>query len=147
MKLIAFIALAAFSGSLPAASTLESAEAKALADKDEASLAQAEAENLREAQGKLLAFGTAACATPQPDLSPFTVVMELDEQGRVVRTWLQGSSPIGICLRKYVAGKQLAVPPRAPFHTSLELSFSPQLPGRQPGFAARSAAIRASSPG
>ena len=45
-------------------------------------------------------------------------------EGKVVRTWLQGSSPIGICLRKYVAGKVLTAPPRAPFYTSLELSFS-----------------------
>lgn len=124
MKLIALIALAAFGGSLSATPALDYAQAKALADKDEASLVQAESASLREAQGELLEAGTAACATPRPDLSPFTVVMELDGEGRVVRTWLQGSSPIGICLRKYVTGKILVVPPRAPFHTSLELSFS-----------------------
>jgi hypothetical protein len=124
MKPIALIALAALSGSLSAAPTLEYAEAKALADKDEASLAPAEMENLRKTQGELLDAGTAACATPRPGLSPFTVVIELDVQGKVVRTWLQGSSPIGICLRKYVVGKTLIVPPRVPFHTSLELSFS-----------------------
>ncbi|MGH8061792.1 MAG: hypothetical protein ACREO7_07235 [Pseudoxanthomonas sp.] len=124
MKLIALIALVALSGALSAAPTLEYAQAKALADKDEASLAQAESANLRKAQGELLDAGTAACATPKPDLSPFVVVMELDAEGKVVRTWLQGSSPIGICLRKYVAGKTLVVPPRVPFHTSLELSFT-----------------------
>lgn len=124
MKLIALIVLASLSGMLSAAPALEYAEAKALADKDEASLAQAESESLRKAQGGLLDAGTAACATPRPDLSPFTVVMELDAEGKVVRTWLQGSSPIGICLRKYVADRILIVPPRAPFHTSLELSFS-----------------------
>ena len=124
MKLIALIALAALSGSLSAAPTFEYAEAKALADKDEASLAQAESESLRNAQGELLDAGTAACAMPKPDLSSFVVVMELDAEGRIVRTWLQGSSPIGICLRKYVAGKILIVPSRVPFHTSLELSFS-----------------------
>ena len=122
--LIALIAMAALSGALPAAPTPDYAEAKALADKDEASLAPAEMETLRKAQGELLDAGTAACATPRPDLSPFTVVMELDGEGKVVRTWLQGSSPIGICLRKYVADRILIVPPRAPFHTSLELSFS-----------------------
>jgi len=124
MKFIGLIALAGLSGSSPAAPTLEYAEAKALADKDEASLAQAESIGLLKAQGELLGAGTAACATPKPDLSPFTVVMELDAEGKVVRTWLQGSSPIGICLRKYVAGRILVVPPRVPFHTSLELSFS-----------------------
>jgi len=124
MKTIALIALAALGGTLPAAPTLEYAEAKTLADKDEASLAPAVMENLHKAQGELLNAGTAACATPRPDLSPFVVVMELDAGGKVVRTWLQGSSPIGICLRKYVVDKVLIVPPRAPFHTSLELSFS-----------------------
>jgi hypothetical protein len=118
------IALAALSGSLSAAPTLEYAQAKALADKDEASLALAEMENLHKAQGELLDTGTAACATPKPDLSPFVVVMELNGEGKVVLSWLQGSSPIGICLRKYVAGKTLIVPPRVPFYTSLELSFS-----------------------
>ena len=124
MKPIALIALAALSGSLSAAPALDYAGAKALADKDEAALTPTDSTRLRQAQGDLLDAGTAACATPRPDLSPFVVVMELDAGGNVVRTWLQGSSPIGICLRKYVAGKTLVVPPRAPFHTSLELSFS-----------------------
>ena len=124
--LILALALALAPGSAPAEGmpVVEYAEAKALADRDEASLAGTEATRMREAQAGLLEEGTAACATPRPDLSPFVVVMELDAAGTVVRTWLQGASPIGLCLRRYVAGKQLARPPRAPFHTSLELSFS-----------------------
>lgn len=125
MKFIALIVLAALSGQISAAPALEYAEAKALADKDEASLAPEASTGLLKSQGALLEAGAAACATPTPDLSPFVVVMELDAQGMVVRTWLQGSSPIGICMRKYVSGKTLVVPPRAPFYTSLELSFSP----------------------
>lgn len=124
MKTITLIALAVVSRSLPAATALEYTEAKVLADKDESSLPRAQSESLLKAQGELLEAGTASCATPKPDLSSFTVVMELDGEGKVVRTWLQGSSPIGICLRKYVAGKFLLVPPKVPFHTSLELSFS-----------------------
>lgn len=125
MKFIAFVALTIFAGHVAAAPMLEYAEAKALADKDEASLAPEASTSLLKSQGELLDAGTAACATPTPDLSPFVVVMELDAQGKVVRTWLQGSSPIGICMRKYVSGKTLIVPPRVPFYTSLELSFSP----------------------
>jgi hypothetical protein len=124
MKLIALIVMAALGGSLSAAPTLEYAEVKSLADKDEASLAPADSEQLLKAQGELLNAGAAACATPSPDLSPFVVVMELDAEGRIVRTWLQGSSPIGICLRKYVAGHVLIVPPRIPFYNSIELSFT-----------------------
>lgn len=124
MKLILLVVLAVLSGQVFAAPTLEYAEAKALADKDEASLAPEASTGLLKSQGELLEAGAAACATPTPDLSPFVVVMELDAQGIVVHTWLQGSSPIGICMRKYVSGKTLIVPPRAPFYTSLELSFS-----------------------
>lgn len=125
MKLILLVVLAVLSVPVFAAPTLEYAEAKALADKDEASLAPEASTGLLKSQGELLEAGAAACATLTPDLSPFVVVMELDAQGIVVRTWLQGSSPIGICMRKYVSGKTLIVPPRAPFYTSLELSFSP----------------------
>ncbi|MGH8026530.1 MAG: hypothetical protein ACREO0_07355 [Pseudoxanthomonas sp.] len=124
MKFIVFAALAIFAGQVSAAPTLEYAEVKALADKDEASLAPPASQGLLKSQGELLEAGAAACATPTPDLSPFVVVMELDAQGTVVRTWLQGSSLIGICIRNYVSGKTLIVPPRTPFYTSLELTFS-----------------------
>jgi hypothetical protein len=121
---VVFVALTIFAGHVAAAPMLEYAEAKALADKDKASLAPEASASLRNSQSALLQAGAAACATPTPDLSPFVVVMELDAQGMVVRTWLQGSSPIGVCMRKYVSGKALTVPPRTPFYTSLELSFS-----------------------
>ena len=124
MKFIVLMVLAALGGQVSAAPVLEYAEVKALADKDEASLAPDTSASLLKSQGELLEAGAAACATPTPDLSPFVVVMELDAQGKVLRTWLQGSSPIGVCMRKYVSGKTLIVPPRAPFYTSLELSFS-----------------------
>jgi hypothetical protein len=124
MKFIVSMVLAALGGQVFAAPALEYAEVKALADKDEASLTPDASTNLLKSQGELLEAGAAACATPTPDLSPFVVVMELDAQGKVLRTWLQGSSPIGACMRKYVSGKTLVVPPRAPFYTSLELSFS-----------------------
>jgi hypothetical protein len=124
MKFIVLAVLAMLSGQTSAAPVPEYAKVKALADKDEASLASEASTSLLKSQGELLEAGAAACATPTPDLSSFVVVMELDAQGKVVRTWLQGSSPIGVCMRKYVAGKTLIVPPRAPFYTSLELSFS-----------------------
>ena len=124
MKFIALIALAMLSG--PAWSQLgpDYAVAKTLADQDEASLAPPESASLRESQGKLLSEAVAACAMPAPDLSPFVVVMELGPDGKVVRTWLEGSSPLGICFRKYVAGRTLVAPPRVPFYTSLEVSFT-----------------------
>ena len=126
MKFFALIALMALSGPAWAQTGLgpDYAVAKSLADQDEASLAPAESTSLRESQGKLLGEAVAACATPTPDLSPFVVVMELGPDGKVVRTWLEGSSLLGMCFRKYVAGGTLLAPPRVPFYTSIELSFS-----------------------
>jgi hypothetical protein len=51
--------------------------------------------------------------------------MQLDAEGRVAQAWRQGSSPPAICLQRYVRGKTVFVPPRAPFHASLEVSFTP----------------------
>ena len=124
MKLIAFVALTILAGHAVAASALEYDEAKALADQDEASLSPEQSGKLRDSQAALLASGTAACATPNPDLSALVVVMELDARGKVVRTWLEGNSPLAICLRKHAAAQSLAPPPRTPFYTSIELSFT-----------------------
>ena len=126
MKFLALSALMALSGPVLAQTALgpDYDVAKSLADQDEASLAPAQSATLRESQGKLLGEAVAACATPTPDLSPFVVVMELGPDGKVVRTWLEGSSLLGMCFRKYVAGRTLLAPPRVPFFTSIELSFS-----------------------
>ena len=124
MKLIAFVALTILAGHAVAASALEYDEAKALADQDEASLSPEQSGTLRDSQAALLASGTAACATPNPDLSALVVVMELDARGKVVRTWLEGNSPLAICLRKHAAAQSLAPPPRTPFYTSIERSFT-----------------------
>ncbi|NDK38603.1 hypothetical protein DT603_07080 [Pseudoxanthomonas gei] len=124
MKLLALVTLALLAGPAPAATVLEYAEAKSLADADEASLSPQQRSELRASQAALLASGTAACSTPVPDLSALVVVMELDAQGKVVRTWLQGNSPLAICLRKHAAARWLSVPPRAPFYASIEVSFT-----------------------
>ena len=124
MKSIAPLVLALLTGAVHAAPALEYAEAKDLADRDEAGLSAPQRAELRISQGTLLESGTAACATPNPDLSALVVVMELDAQGKVVRTWLQGSSPLAICLRRHAMAQSLSAPPHAPFYTSIELSFS-----------------------
>lgn len=119
-----WLALAMTTASAAAAPALEYAEAKHLADQDEVSLPGASKSSLVAAQRELVDAGIAARATPNPDFSAFVVVMELDAQGKVVRTWLQGDSPLAICFRKHVARGALTPPPRAPFYTSIELSFS-----------------------
>jgi len=101
------------------------AQAKAKADADEATLSSTDAKTLLEAQGVVLGEGIAACATPNPDMAPFVVVAELDSAGRIVRTWREGGTPLAICLQKQLTNRALSRPPRAPFFTSFELSFTP----------------------
>ena len=118
-----FLLLAAISAQ--AAPDIGFEEAKRLADQDEASLTPQQTETLVASQRAILDAGAAACATPKPDLSPFVVVAELDANGKIVRTWLQGDSPLAICFRKYVAERSVVPPPRSPFYASVELSFTP----------------------
>ena len=98
--------------------------AKQRADADEASLPVAQATAMRDAQGVALETAIAGCATPTADTSPFVVVAELDAGGKVVRTWREGGTPLAICVQKRINGSTLSTPPRAPFFTSFELSFT-----------------------
>jgi hypothetical protein len=125
MKAIALLSTLLLAPALHAQAALEYAEAKRLADRDEASLDARAGARLLESQRTLLEAGIVACATPDLDLSPLVVVMELDAGGTVVRTWLQGGSPLALCLRGHVAGKVLDAPRQAPFYASIELSFTP----------------------
>ena len=117
-------ALALFATAALAQETDSYTQAKAKADADEASLPAAEMQRLLTAQSELLARLAAACATPHPDTSPFVVVMELDADGRVINSWRKGATPLAICFQKNVANQMLTPPPRTPFHTSLELTFT-----------------------
>ncbi len=98
--------------------------AKLRADADEASLPVAQASAMRDTQGVALEAAIAGCATPTADTSPFVVVAELDAAGKVVRTWREGGTPLAICVQKRINGSTLSTPPRAPFFTSFELSFT-----------------------
>lgn len=124
MKMLVLSALALTSLSVVAGPALDYAGAKALADRDEDSLPEEQSGRLVAAQAGLMKSGITACATPQPDFSAFVVVMELDAEGKVVRTWLEGGSPLAICFRKHAAAGVLTPPPRVPFYSSIELSFS-----------------------
>ena len=100
------------------------AEAKALADRDEASLGSG-AQGLIDAQAKVLGpmLGNCVAASKTRDLSPFVVVMRLDSAGRVTETWRQGSSDIAACFERGARGSALFPPPAAPFFTSFDMHF------------------------
>lgn len=116
--------LAAAQAAAPA--DLDYIDAKRLADTDEASVTGTAHAAMLEAQKRLLDAGVLECALgrPQTDFSAFTIVMRLDAEGRVQQTWRQGSSPLAICLQRYVRDKTVFVPPKAPFHTALDISFT-----------------------
>lgn len=105
---------------------LEYIDAKRLADADEKTVTGPAHDAMLAVQRKLLDEGVVACSLgkPQKDFSGFTIVMELDAGGRVQRTWRQGGSPLAICLQRHVRDKVVFIPPRAPFHTSLAISFT-----------------------
>lgn len=109
---------------VPAA--VEYIDAKRLADADEKSVTGPAHEAMLAAQRRLLDAGVVECSlgNPQKDFSGFTIVMQLDATGHVLRTWRQGGSPLAICIQRYVRDKVVFVPPRAPFHTSLAISFT-----------------------
>ena len=107
------------------ASNLSYEQAKARADHDEASLSASQTGALIQSQGTASGASFSKCppATPRPDLSPFTVVMELDASGKVVRTWRKGSSAIAVCFNGEMSHKSLFKPPKVPFYTSFEMSW------------------------
>lgn len=125
--LLLLVSLAATRAAEPAVpAPLEYIDAKRLADADEKSVTGAAHEAMLAAQRKLLDAGVVECSLgkPQKDFSGFTIVMALDASGHVQRTWRDGVSPLAICIQKYVRDKVVFVPPRAPFHTSLAISFT-----------------------
>ena len=105
---------------------VEYVDAKRLADADEKTLVGPAHEAMRAAQARLLNAGVVECSLgkPQKDFSAFTIGMRLDAAGQVRDTWRQGSSPLAICLQRYVRGKTVFTPPRDGFHMSLEISFT-----------------------
>jgi hypothetical protein len=101
--------------------------AKVLADHDEAALTPAEMEALHVAQGVAGGEAFGACSPPASDaeLIPFTVVMKLDASGKILRTWLDGTSAIAKCFNTAISTRSLNKPPYAPFYTSFAMSWQP----------------------
>ncbi|MCW0410174.1 hypothetical protein NG831_09165 [Xanthomonas sacchari] len=99
------------------------AAAKALADRDEAGLPAAMQERLQTLQRAALDEGVASCATPRPDTSPFTVVVQVQADGSVGASWRNGTTPLALCLERFLRQRPLLAPPQAPLYLSYEVSF------------------------
>jgi len=113
-----------------AAAELSFLQAKVLADHDEKSLDPEQMKALLAAQGAAGGASFGACSPPASaaELTPFTVVMKLDETGKIVHTWLEGTSAIARCFHAAISGKSLNRPPHAPFYTSFAMSWQPPAP-------------------
>ncbi|XQA67398.1 hypothetical protein ACM9XC_08745 [Xanthomonas sacchari] len=118
---LAVPALAALAADTPAPS--DYAAAKALADRDEAGLPAAMQERLQTLQRAALDEGVASCATPRPDTSPFTVVVQVQADGSVGASWRNGTTPLALCLERFLRQRPLLAPPQAPLYLSYEVSF------------------------
>lgn len=108
------------------AAAVDFTAAKRMADADESSITGKAHQAMLD---KLKATADAAIADCSgqglgEDFTAFVVVMQLDGTGRVQHTWRQGSSPLALCLQRHVRDKTVFVPPKAPFHTALEISFT-----------------------
>jgi hypothetical protein len=127
MKPVLFLSALLLLATGAAAADLDYTAARALAEHDEASLEPAQMQALVAAQGEAARAAFAACPvqSPDDDLSPFTVVMELDATGKVVRTWRHGDSPLAQCFHAGMSHATLAVPPRTPFYTFFDMTWKP----------------------
>ena len=96
-------------------------DAKAKADQVEESLGSGEMSRLVEAQGRLAesAFPYCFSRTQKPPPN-FTVVVEVDVEGRVTKSWLDKETAFGVCFReRMVQGFSFKTESR-PFFTSFE---------------------------
>lgn len=98
-------------------------QAKAMADANEASLSTPLTTQLLQAQGNALGSAMRACAQPGMDLSAFTVVLALNADGSVARSWRKGETSLARCVHRALATSGLSGQWPTPFHTSVELSF------------------------
>lgn len=108
------------------AATPSYAEAKTLADRDEAAVSRTQSADLLATQGAAIDRIIPQCAgTAGPSgMPPFVVVVELDAVGKVVTTWREGDSNFAVCFEQKLRALALFVPPHAPFYTSFEMSMS-----------------------
>jgi hypothetical protein len=107
------------------AAGLTYAQAQAQSDRDEASLSSAETEALLTAQGELIGNAVTACVDMRnpPDKIQVGVIMELNAQGQVVRTWRRDDDALSACFARKSEGVLLLLPPRTPFYTGIDLSL------------------------
>ena len=117
------VAPATLAPSAVAVATLDYDAAKALADRDEAAMSKLSAGMLRRSQAGVLDRAADSCRTEEAPKS-FTVVLELDAQGRATNHWRSADSTLAKCMDEKLSRQMFYVPEKAPFYISFEVSFT-----------------------
>jgi hypothetical protein len=108
----------------PTTAPLDYDAAKALADRDEAAMQKVAADMLRRSQSTVLERAADACRTDEA-ITPFTVVLELDAQGKVTNHWRNAETKLAKCMDDKLSRQMFYVPSKAPFYISFEVTFTP----------------------
>jgi len=126
-KMRKFCLLALFAASQAVvAGQLSFVSAKALADRDEASLRKEQGGALVQSQAPVVQKAMSSCLALATSTKPpaFVVVVELDLSGKVRKTWRDGDSEVARCFENIVGEAKLFSPPRAPFYSSFDMDFN-----------------------
>jgi hypothetical protein len=109
----------------PPATAMDFEQARLLAGQDEARLDGDQLARYSQRQSDFLRPHIARCTrgVPTRELGPVGLVMELDAQGRVIRTWQDVHTPVADCLAAAVQGQVVHVPPKVPFLTATDLHW------------------------
>ena len=97
--------------------------AKALADAAEAKLPAAGQAALAREQARVLGGALAACLTSTAETLDANVVLELDVDGSVTRSWRNSGKPIALCLEGHLRRARIIGPWRNLRYTSFEVAI------------------------
>lgn len=120
-----FLLALLFAAPAGAADNLTFTQAKATADRDEASLSSAQSQALIQAQAPVVSKALSSClggGDAKP--TPFTVVVELDSKGAVARSWRSDETRLAKCFQAVTESATLIQPPQSPFYSSFEMDLS-----------------------
>ena len=108
------------------ASQLSIAQAETLARRDEASLSAALTSAFAARQGKAVGSALYQCgATHLRQAAGLKIIMRLDAQGRVTKTWLNTTTRLGRCLDRHVQSFVLPTDGRPEFYSFINFSVEP----------------------
>ena len=99
-------------------------EAEALARRDEATLQGEMASQFFDEQGKATGRALINCGVKEArEASGLTVVMRLDADGHVTKTWLNKPSALGRCFEKELKSATFPMEGREEFYTFIGFNF------------------------